>query len=168
MRNKYNIRVKKGCKTSKQEDEFVEYMKQQGYVFETQKKFILQESFRMSENEKFQAITYTPDLYFPEDNLAIDYKGALTDVYKIKKKLFMARYGIRLIEVRKAPDYFFKATGYRYGTINAIEICKAIKKEITASKADIEVMVGLELRKNYQIKVFKGFIDIVKLGGKKC
>lgn len=60
MRNKYNVTNKKGQKTSKQEDEFVEYMRSLGYEFETQKKFILQEKFEF-DGETHLAITYTPD-----------------------------------------------------------------------------------------------------------
>lgn len=160
MRNKYNVTNKKGQKTSKQEDEFVEYMRSLGYEFETQKKFVLQEGFKISESEKFQPITYTPDLYFPEDKLAIDYKGSLTDVYKIKKKMFIKRYGIKLVEVRRVPNYMFKATGYRYATINSIENCKDIRKRFTGSNKDIEHNTVLEINRIFNIIKHKGYVEV--------
>lgn len=159
MRNKYNVVNKRGSKTSNQEDEFVEYMKKLGFNFQTQKKFILQEGFEF-EGEKIKPITYTPDLYFPEDNLAIDYKGTVTDVYKIKKKLFLKRYGIKLVEVKKAPKYFLKATGFSYGTIEALELCKAVKSKITGSNVDIEHKVTLEINQNFEILKRKGYAEL--------
>lgn len=159
MRNKYNVTNKKGQKTSKQEDEFVEYMRSLGYEFETQKKFILQEKFEFDE-ETHLAITYTPDLYFPEDKLAIDYKGSLTDVYKIKKKMFVKKYGIKLVEVRRVPNYMFKATGYRYATINSIENCKDIRKMFTGSNKDIEHNTVLEINRICNIIKHKGYVEV--------
>lgn len=159
MRNKYNVTNKKGQKTSKQEDEFVEYMRSLGYEFETQKKFILQEKFEF-DGETHLAITYTPDLYFPEDKLAIDYKGSLTDVYKIKKKMFVKKYGIKLVEVRRVPNYMFKATGYRYATINSIENCKDIRKMFTGSSKDIEHNTVLAINKMCKIFRCKGYVEV--------
>lgn len=159
MRNKYNVANKKGQKTSKQEDEFVEYMRSLGYEFETQKKFILQEKFEF-DGETYLAITYTPDLYFPEDKLAIDYKGSLTDVYKIKKKMFIKKYGIKLVEVRRVPNYMFKATGYRYATINSIENCKDIRKRFTGSNKDIEHNTVLAINKMCKIFRCKGYVEV--------
>ena len=159
MRNKYNVTNKKGQKTSKQEDEFVEYMRSLGYEFETQKKFILQEKFEF-DGETHLAITYTPDLYFPEDKLAIDYKGSLTDVYKIKKKMFIKKYGIKLVEVRRVPNYMFKATGYRYATINSIENCKDIRKMFTGSNKDIEHNTVLAINKMCKIFICKGYVEV--------
>lgn len=159
MRNKYNVANKKGQKTSKQEDEFVEYMRSLGYEFETQKKFILQEKFEF-DGETHLAITYTPDLYFPEDKLAIDYKGSLTDVYKIKKKMFIKKYGIKLVEVRRVPNYMFKATGYRYATINSIENCKDIRKRFTGSNKDIEHNTVLEINRICNIIKHKGYVEV--------
>lgn len=63
--------------------------------------YILTEKGTNDLGQKFRGVTYTPDFtYF--DNLsmakvAVDVKGFVTDVYKIKKKLFMAKY----------PDYLF-------------------------------------------------------------
>jgi hypothetical protein len=159
MRNKYNVTNKKGQKTSKQEDEFVDYMRSLGYEFETQKKFILQEKFEFY-GETHLAITYTPDLYFPEDKLAIDYKGSLTDVYKIKKKMFIKKYGIKLVEVRRVPNYMFKATGYRYATINSIENCKDVRKRFTGSNKDIEHNTVLEINRIFNIIKHKGYVEV--------
>ena len=63
---------------------------------ETQKKFELQESFYDNNGKKQRAITYTVDFFYHDElkkvYIAEDVKGYATDVYKIKKKLFMYQY----------------------------------------------------------------------------
>lgn len=60
-----------------------------------QPKFLLQESFE-SNGEKHRPIYYTADFeyYLPDGTRVVeDVKGFKTDVYKLKKKLFLYRYG---------------------------------------------------------------------------
>lgn len=63
---------------------------------ELQKKFELQPSFVDNDGKKQRAITYIADFFYYETVLkvyiAVDVKGFRTDVYKIKKKMFMYQY----------------------------------------------------------------------------
>ena len=71
---------------------------------ETQPKFILQERHQyVDEHGKvkyLREITYTPDFVYNEGRrlIAEDAKGFATEVFKIKRKLFMAKY----------PQYTFR------------------------------------------------------------
>jgi len=70
---------------------------------ELQPKFLLQETFKAN-GETHRAISYKADFkYFDilENKLIVeDVKGFITDVYKIKKKLFLYKYpGICFIEM---------------------------------------------------------------------
>ncbi len=59
-----------------------------------QPKFVLQESFRY-QGKTERAITYIADFMYEQDGKTIvcDVKGKRTDVYKMKRKLFLKRYG---------------------------------------------------------------------------
>lgn len=63
---------------------------------ELQKKFELQPSFVDNNGKKQRAITYIADFFYYETvqklYIAVDVKGYRTDVYKIKKKMFMYQY----------------------------------------------------------------------------
>jgi len=63
---------------------------------ELQKKFELQPSFTDNTGKKQRAITYIVDFFYYEKTqeiyIAVDVKGYATDVYKIKKKMFMYQY----------------------------------------------------------------------------
>ena len=64
---------------------------------ELQPKFELAEGFRY-QGKKYQAINYIADFKYVEENgieVIEDVKGMKTDVYNIKKKLFLLRYGER-------------------------------------------------------------------------
>ena len=65
-----------------------------------QEKFILQPSFKLN-GKTYRAITYVADFVYKDDKgmHVVDTKGYRTDVYKIKKKLFMKKYGIEIEEV---------------------------------------------------------------------
>lgn len=59
-----------------------------------QPKFMLQESFKY-QGKTERAITYIADFMYERDGKTIveDVKGKKTDVYKMKRKLFLKRYG---------------------------------------------------------------------------
>ena len=65
-----------------------------------QKKFVLQDKFTLN-GKTYRAITYVADFVYKDDKgmHVVDTKGYLTQVYKIKKKLFMKRFGIEIEEV---------------------------------------------------------------------
>ena len=67
---------------------------------ELQKKFILQDKFTLN-SKTYRAITYVADFVYKENGQVhvVDTKGYRTQVYKIKKKLFMKKYGIEIEEV---------------------------------------------------------------------
>lgn len=65
-----------------------------------QEKFVLQPSFKLN-GKTYKAITYVADFVYKENGQVhvVDTKGYRTQVYKIKKKLFMKKYGIEIEEV---------------------------------------------------------------------
>lgn len=67
---------------------------------ELQKKFVLQDKFILN-GKSYRAITYVADFVYKDDKgmHVVDTKGYRTQVYKIKKKLFMKRFGIEIEEV---------------------------------------------------------------------
>lgn len=67
---------------------------------ELQKKYILQASFTFN-GKKIREISYYADfVYEDKDGLhVVDTKGYRTDVYKLKKKLFIKKYGIDIEEI---------------------------------------------------------------------
>lgn len=67
---------------------------------ELQKKFILQDKFTLN-SKTYRAITYVADFVYKENGQVhvVDTKGYRTETYKIKKKLFMKRFGIEIEEV---------------------------------------------------------------------
>ena len=58
-----------------------------------QPKFLLQESFER-DGKKYRAIFYIADFEYIEDGKRIveDVKGVKTDIYKLKKKMFLKKY----------------------------------------------------------------------------
>jgi hypothetical protein len=67
---------------------------------ELQKKFILQKGFPFN-GKTIREISYYADfVYEDKDGLhVVDTKGYRTDVYKLKKKLFIRKYGIDIEEI---------------------------------------------------------------------
>lgn len=65
-----------------------------------QEKFILQPSFKLN-GKTYRAITYVADFVYKDDKgmHVVDTKGYRTQVYKIKKKLFVKRFGIEIEEI---------------------------------------------------------------------
>jgi hemerythrin superfamily protein len=69
---------------------------------EIQPVFELQEGFKDTQGRKHRPITYIADFsYIDGSNMVVeDVKGMLTEVYKLKKKLFIHKYEhIRFVEV---------------------------------------------------------------------
>lgn len=90
---------------SKKEANYYTYLKlleKAGKItdLELQKKFVLQTSFKLN-GKTYRAITYIADFVYKENGQVhvVDTKGYRTQVYKIKKKLFMKKYGIKIEEV---------------------------------------------------------------------
>jgi len=84
----------------------LQILEQSGYI----KNLVLQPSFTLLEGfkrkdtwEKIWALKYRADFQYEQDWMIIveDVKWKLTEVYKIKKKLFLAKY---------SDKYFFKET----------------------------------------------------------
>ena len=73
--------------------------------FERQVKMTLQDSFYLEGVKgKIRAITYVVDFKITENdgsNTYIDVKGIETDVFKMKRKMFMDRYRTPLVTVKK-------------------------------------------------------------------
>ena len=65
-----------------------------------QEKFVLQPSFKLN-GKTYRAITYVADFVYKDDKgmHVVDTKGYRTETYKIKKKLFMKRFGIEIEEI---------------------------------------------------------------------
>lgn len=65
---------------------------------ELQPRFVLQEAFRCDGNS-YRKIEYIADFRYTQDEQVIveDVKGMKTDVYKLKKKLFLKEYGGRVV-----------------------------------------------------------------------
>ncbi len=65
-------------------------------------RFLLQEAFTTPDGKREAQITYEGDFQYTENGRDVleDVKGVRTEVYKIKRKLFLMRYpGIKFVEV---------------------------------------------------------------------
>ena len=107
--------------------------------FELQPKFVLQESFTKN-NKTYKQITYKADfrVYTNEGiSYCVDVKGMLTDVFKIKLKLFNKKFNEELKLVCRNLKY-----GDEYGFIDFYELKKLRKRvkkiEQTTKKATRE------------------------------
>ena len=67
---------------------------------ELQKKYILQKGFTFK-GKKIREISYYADFVYEEkDGIhVVDTKGYRTEIYKLKKKLFIKKYGIDIEEI---------------------------------------------------------------------
>lgn len=67
-----------------------------------QKKFMLQEPFEFN-GTKYREITYICDFFYydirKKEWIVEDTKGMRTEVYKIKKKMFIKKYGMNIVEI---------------------------------------------------------------------
>jgi hypothetical protein len=95
---------------SKAEGEYYLHLKQQVSErqilgFERQKRMLLQEGFSVEGVKgKIRPIFYVVDFIITENDgtlTYVDVKGMETDVFKLKKKLFMKRYNTALLKVKK-------------------------------------------------------------------
>ena len=77
--------------------------------------FLLQEKFKAPNGKAVREITYSADFVItreaelkeneiPGDALVIDSKGHLTDIFKLKNKLFMYKYSALIHQVKSAKD----------------------------------------------------------------
>lgn len=77
--------------------------------------FILQDKFKAANGKAVRAIHYSADFVItrdaelkeneiPTDAFVIDSKGHITDIFKIKNKLFMYKYGAVIHQVKSAKD----------------------------------------------------------------
>jgi hypothetical protein len=77
--------------------------------------FLLQEKFKAPNGKAIREIHYSADFVItrekelqdnviPTDALVIDSKGHLTDIFKIKNKMFMFRYNALIHQVKSAKD----------------------------------------------------------------
>lgn len=132
MANKYGAKkvVIDGIKfDSKMESDYFLYLKQQPSViaFSLQPKYLLQDKFE-KRGIKFRKIEYKADfdvLYKGGHIETIDIKGAETEVFKIKRKLFEAKFPQELILLT-----FVK----KYGGWVTVERLKEIRKANKKSK----------------------------------
>ena len=78
-------------------------------ALEEQKAFTLQKTFKDKQGKTHRAIKYVVDAFFVNQKgkqCAIDVKGFATDVYKLKKKLFIYSHpDIVFFEVKTLSDY---------------------------------------------------------------
>ena len=68
---------------------------------ELQKRYVLQQGFKLN-GKTYKAITYKADFVYKDATgqvHVVDTKGYRTETYKIKKKLFMKKFGIEIEEV---------------------------------------------------------------------
>jgi hypothetical protein len=95
---------------SKAEGDYYLHLKQQVTErqilgFERQKRMLLQEGFNVEGVKgKIRPIFYVVDFIITENDgtlTYVDVKGMETDVFKLKKKLFMKRYNTALLKVKK-------------------------------------------------------------------
>lgn len=95
---------------SKAEGDYYLHLKQQVAErqilgFERQKRMLLQEGFSVEGVKgKIRPIFYVVDFIITENDSTLTYvdvKGMETDVFKLKKKLFMKRYNTALLKVKK-------------------------------------------------------------------
>lgn len=95
---------------SKAEGDYYLHLKQQVAErkilgFERQKRMLLQEGFSVEGVKgKIRPIFYVVDFIITENDgtlTYVDVKGMETDVFKLKKKLFMKRYNTALLKVKK-------------------------------------------------------------------
>ena len=74
----------------------LEYLERIGKIKDLQKQvqFILQEEYINNEGKKIRPISYVADFVYEQDGKKIveDSKGFRTEVYLLKKKMFMFRY----------------------------------------------------------------------------
>jgi hypothetical protein len=106
LKSKYKaVRTKVGGKTFASKKEAERYKKLLALQkrrkisdLECQKEFILQEKFTVpGTKEKVRKVSYICDFYYydhdDEAYIVEDVKGMKTDVYRLKKKLFLRTYG---------------------------------------------------------------------------
>jgi hypothetical protein len=80
-----------------------------------QVEFLLQPKFKNAEGKAIREINYVSDFLItrqenlianelPADALVIDSKGHLTDIFKLKNKMFMYKYAVVIQQVKRPAD----------------------------------------------------------------
>ena len=162
MKAKYNSTGK----SSKMENEFVKFLKSKGYNFDTQVSFKLQEGF-VFEGERYLPITYVADVYFPESKIAMDFKGVITPLYKIKKKLFVSKYNQPLYEIKVAPKYVQNILGSPYIEEKSLSLIQKEKNKLNVKKLELNTELAKVLVDKYTISKKYDIIFLKEKGGQK-
>jgi hypothetical protein len=123
--NKYNaIKVEYNgvIYDSKREADFAKTLTKMEIPFRSQVKYVLQEGFNCH-GEKVQPITYILDFLIHE-RFAVDVKGMITEVFRIKWKMFKNRYKdeIDVFEIPKNQTQMLQAISiitYKHKLIEA-------------------------------------------------
>lgn len=137
------------------EAEYYKVLKSKGEEFEIQPKFVLQEKCSI-DGEKIGGITYIAD--FRVGNTVIDIKGVETTDFKMKAKMFKAKYKhLKLICLAKCPLKYIKHSND--GFINR-EILNKLQRE-NRIKIDPEVKKKRKVITE-DIKTLKKFIELNK------
>lgn len=113
MYNKYSNKSIKGyaSKLELKHMLFLSGLEKVGKIkdLQMQQAFVLQEKFADRQGKTHRAIKYIVDAIFTNSQgtrIAVDIKGYATDVYKIKKKLFINKYpDIVFKEIKDKQDY---------------------------------------------------------------
>lgn len=140
------------------EKEWEEFLKVNCKInVEFKKKFILQEKFIFN-GKSIAAVNFIPDAFFPDENIAMDLKGVITETYALKKKLFQKVYGIDIIEVTPSPVYLQNYNKVYYISLELKDLLVKTKKKlkITGSPKNDKVKLILEeIKKEYKLKYDK-------------
>lgn len=158
--NKYNskkVEIDGILFDSSIEAEYYKVLKSKGEEFEIHPKFVLQEKCSIDE-EKIGGITYIAD--FRVGNIVIDIKGVETTDFKMKAKMFKAKYKhLKLVCLAKCPLKYIKYSndGFIKREIlnklqreNRIKIAPEVKKKKKAIIEDIKTLKKfIELNKKY-------------------
>lgn len=86
--------------------------------------FLIQEKFKLHSGKTIREINYVADFVItrdkelidnviPDDAYVIDSKGHVTDVFKIKNKMFMYKYRTVIHQVKSAKDVHDVVTSYK-------------------------------------------------------
>lgn len=137
------------------EAEYYKVLKNKGEKFDIHPKFILQEKCSI-DGEKIGGITYVAD--FRVGNTVIDIKGVETTDFKMKAKMFKAKYkNLKLICLAKCPLKYIKYSNN--GFINK-DVLNKLQRE-NRIKIDPEAKKKKKMITE-DIKTLKKFIELNK------
>lgn len=163
--SKYNNKKKDGF-DSKMEYEFKSLLENLGIEHETQKVYVLQESYQLN-GSKVREIKYVADFYLPKLDLVIDVKGFSTADFKLKKKLFEQKFNKELLLLTKCPKCYLDKNkdAYFEGWIET-KLLDKLKKERkkTLPKKEVEkvrlpIGKGVNVSKNKVMDLLLFLLD---------